>query len=885
VKFILYKLKMRKILFILIFAFAGVCNASSIYVSPNGHDGWDGSIRSPFKTIERARNEARKIKDHVTVYLRGGEYQISKTIVFNIEDGNVTYKAYGNEKPIITSGIPVRNWEKCVSYPKGTVAAAKGNLWVTDIPEGITDFKVLFDGNHRLKRAHSTGFQTPKIKFKSLATRNVAEEKDFDLLRKLPFPNEEIKNWSNLKDVEVFFCGVPWTQNIVPLEKVDEKNNIAWLKFAGNTPPSTTPKPYNPTYIENSIDVLDVPGEWCVNTKTRKIYYWPINGTPSKNIAAPTLIEFFRIEGEIDYNGSTDVPVKNINFKGLTFTKGDRYSWWKGHKGYGIQHDWDKFDYGNALLRFRGAENCKVSECSFINSGNSAIRLDLHAQNITIENSLIDRVGHMGILLCGYGPGTKDVNKNNKIVNNLIRRTGEVIWHGHAIFVWQSGDNYIANNHIRESPRKAIGICGVRGAIFQNGKEKYWDEAAKTIRWNELKYQKYTRGGGTQEKILPYLHSRNNLVENNYVYRTRTKIGDGASMNVSGAGTGNTMRRNMLYMALGNGMRCDDWQNGTVFEDNLILSGGIVHKGKNDVVNNILLNSTIRFSFYPDQQPNPGSKIEHNIFYFTRNIEKPYTERIDKKGYATPKSCDMKNNLYYNTSGTTKLEEFITKQEVSGIEKGAMVAVPGFLQAINLDKELKPSDFELKNNAEALRLGIKPIEVDKIGLKKSYPKHLLGIVFPEVKGTLISSSAKITTNAKSVKGNLQDLVKLKESLKPVIEINGESTPYITLKLEKVYPISGVKVIADSKDRANSMRGLAVWASLDGKEWQELWRADPYHIGMGRDWLVKPYEISDAKYIRVGLLPREEIQLADHDDRAKDLNRKKFYLNSILVYTP
>ena len=61
------------------------------------------------------------------------------------------------------------------------------------------------------------------------------------------------------------------------------------------------------------------------------------------------------------------------------------------------------------------AENCKVTECRFTNSGGSAMRLDLHAQNIEIKNNYIDYVGHMGILLAGYGPGTKDVNKNNII--------------------------------------------------------------------------------------------------------------------------------------------------------------------------------------------------------------------------------------------------------------------------------------------------------------------------------------------------------------------------------------------------------------------------------------------------------------------------------------
>ena len=159
-------------------------------------------------------------------------------------------------------------------------------------------------------------------------------------------------------------------------------------------------------------------------------------------------MELLRVEGKIQYDLPNDIPARNINFKGLTFTKGDRSVWYKNRKGWGIQHDWDTFDYGNALLRFRGAENCKVTECRFTNSGGSAMRLDLHAQNIEIKNNYIDYVGHMGILLAGYGPGTKDVNKNNIIENNILHHVGQVIWHGHAIFAWQSGLNIIANNYI-----------------------------------------------------------------------------------------------------------------------------------------------------------------------------------------------------------------------------------------------------------------------------------------------------------------------------------------------------------------------------------------------------------------------------------------------------
>ena len=844
--------------------------ATEFYVSPQGADTNAGTVEAPFRTIVRARDAARADTEQSRIYLRDGRYFLSEPVVFGLKDGNTTYTAYQDERPVITSAIPVEGWQK------GT-----GELWVAEMPEGVDDFKVMFDGNRMLERARSRGFQGPQQNFKKFATRNTALPEDRLLLRRLEFPEGEIKAWDNIEDVEAFFCGVPWTFNISPIKKVDEENNIAWLKYEGNTPPSTTPKPYNPSYIENHIDVLDQPGEWCVNTKTRKIYYWPVNGKPGDNICVPTLTEFFRVEGEIDYEGSIDTPVKGLAFKGLTFTQGNRYSWWDDHKGWGIQHDWDKFDHGNALLRFRGAEDCLVENCRFINSGNSAIRLDLHAQNITIQNNLIDRVGHMGILLCGYGPGTKDVNKNNRIVNNLIRRTGELIWHGHAIFVWQSGENYIANNHIREVPRKAIGLCGVRGAIFMEGKKVDWDEASKTIRWDELGCEIFTDEDGTlQNRLLPYLHARNNLVEGNFVYRGRTKIGDGACLNVSGAGTGNVLRRNMLSMVLGNGMRCDDWQQGTTFEGNLILSGGVVHKGKNDLINNIFVNSRINFSLYPDQQPDPGSKVHNNLFYFTRDNLVPYTGR-ESKTIKTPQSCDVKNNLYYCETKTEHLEKFLTEWQAKGVDAGSAVADPVFAKKLNLMAEAKPGDYRLAKESPALKMGFKQIDTSKIGLTADYSAEFLAEVFPSKRGICVSDNAKVTASSKA-NGDVAKLLQPSLTMAAVFETKEEDTPCVMIELEKAISVDGLEIVADYKDRQNHLRGLTVWSSIDQKDWVEIWRADPYHIAMGRDWHVNPYEVLPAKYVKIGLRPKEDLPFKPEDERMK-MGKYILKLNAVRVY--
>ncbi|GAH97082.1 unnamed protein product, partial [marine sediment metagenome] len=86
------------------------------YVSPDGKDSLKGaSIDKPFATIQRARDAIRELKNNsglmkpVTVYVRGGLYELTETITFGPEDSGtkecpIKYIAYGEEEPIISGG-------------------------------------------------------------------------------------------------------------------------------------------------------------------------------------------------------------------------------------------------------------------------------------------------------------------------------------------------------------------------------------------------------------------------------------------------------------------------------------------------------------------------------------------------------------------------------------------------------------------------------------------------------------------------------------------------------------------------------------------------------------------------------------------------------------
>src|SRR5215469_4376827 len=79
------------------------------YVSPSGSDSNTGGISDPFLTITMAQSALRAAGGG-TVFLRGGTYTLTSTIVFNEQDSNSTYQAYSGEVPIISGGVVLSNW-------------------------------------------------------------------------------------------------------------------------------------------------------------------------------------------------------------------------------------------------------------------------------------------------------------------------------------------------------------------------------------------------------------------------------------------------------------------------------------------------------------------------------------------------------------------------------------------------------------------------------------------------------------------------------------------------------------------------------------------------------------------------------------------------------
>lgn len=711
------------------FAEAAESNAD-FYVSTEGSDSWTGTFSEangagddgPFATLERARAAVRDYKKtkkgDIVVYIRGGTYRLDGTVVFGVMDSGegdatITYAAYPGEIPLFTSSEEIGNWEPLVNPPEALPEIARGKVMVAEVPER---FYTLYDGEGRLPRARSEGFaaQVPT---------GAVEQAAFKKTRnKLFYPDGVLKNWSNINDVELLIRPQhAWIYNILPLASVDEEAQVAYTKIPG----SYTLRPQiiqlvesELCWVENVLEALDEPGEWVLNTEEGKLYLWPRSET---SVFRPRLRELIRVEGKVDKGAPVDVPVRNLVFSGLGFSHGDRYTLKENDAG--LQHDWEMLDVDNALFRIRGGEDCVIEQCRFSDSGGGAIRVDLHGQNIRIENNQIERIGGTGILLCGYGPGTKDVNHNNFVVNNRIRNYGEIYRHSPGVMLWQSGENCVANNLIHDAPYCGVIVSGFLYHFFGRPDAR---ELVRTIRWQELDEMADLM---TWNGALPYLHSHDNVIEFNEIHHVMREMADGNGIYVRGAGAGNIVRRNYIHHLLGPSrmqaaIRTDGGQRDTLIAENIIYkctSKGIVLKLNNRVENNIvmdLVEARFRGESIPAsylvlrESPLKGATIQRNVFFSSADQAVYFDETKERRFpiMARAKDADTDFNLYYSKSERALVKAHLKKSQGEGIDVHSLSADPLFV-------DLSSGDFRLLPESPARDLGILSLDASEMGPK------------------------------------------------------------------------------------------------------------------------------------------------------------------------
>ncbi len=312
---------------------------ADFYVSNSGNDAWSGTLAEPnadktdgpFATLKRAQRAVRELKSRVyfpkdepvekrwigsshplgrgkdiLVNIREGFYSLNEPLIFNPEDGGervetnlptgafeyhklkdhyVTYSAYPGESPIISGGKKVTGWKK------------EGKIWKVHFDGDSVKMLVVNGKRQLLARTPDEGYFVPPAISASTS--------------ELYFNPGEIKNWDGIEDNRIVML-LRWHTGINSIVSVDEKKGIAGFKSPQEGVVIVPPR----YYIENVKALLDTPGEWFFDKKSKELSYIPEAGINDPNDA---VIEIPKINNLIIVKGETEKPVRNLRFYGLTF--------------------------------------------------------------------------------------------------------------------------------------------------------------------------------------------------------------------------------------------------------------------------------------------------------------------------------------------------------------------------------------------------------------------------------------------------------------------------------------------------------------------------------------------------------------------------------------
>lgn len=693
-------------------------STKTIYVSPEGSDQWSGTRPSPSEqeedgpvcSLHRARELAREaLSDglNVQVQLRGGLYRPDEPLVLGPRDSGTADKSalwrnYPDERPVISASRPIEGWTRLAESPEeppeGLSEEALDNVWVTELPEidgAPWDFSVLFDDEGRLPRARTERMEAPEPPEEKSRTR-------------LHFPRGAMRQWGHLDDVEVFLIPThPFTANYLPLAEVDLENCVAHTALPGTYALQGGGAFFR---VENVPEGMREPGHWMLDTSCGRLYLWPRGEHPREDgVSAPVHRELLRIEGNFEEKNW----VRHIRIRGLTFQHGDRMRFRK--KRQSLQHDWEQHDEPNAMIRIRGAENVTVEQCRLSDAGSAGLRMDLHARSNCVLHNKFTRLGGTGIVLAGFGPGTRDEHRRNEVGYNHIHHVAELWWQSCGIFITQSGENHIHDNLLHNLPYIGIVISGMRSHIFEQNDEEVGTEGARTIRRDEV--QDVPR---KMQHLVGYLHARRNMIEHNEVREVMERLGDGNGIYLSGTGVGNVVRRNYVHHITGKGaqsaLRTDGWQWHSLFEENVVWkcdTGGLTVKQVNQYDNNIFADCTACGCVMVRQSPNAqvhGSGVRRNILYqSTDDIERPgryapfYEDSHRDRGWNIDQ-VGVNDNLLWCDSNPEAARKVIKQMQENGNnDTRSVVADPMFVDPDN-------GDFRLEADSPALQVGFRPID-------------------------------------------------------------------------------------------------------------------------------------------------------------------------------
>lgn len=367
------------------------------YVSANAAAGGSGSQEKPFSSIAEAQQAVRSLTaqpmtGNIEVIVNEGVYTLQEPLMFGKEDsGNNGYEVVyrGEGYPLISGGQKITGFQP-----------AENGMWKTKA-EGFTRMRELYVNDTRVYRASTEREVTGLGDYDDPATAYAYDGIYFD--------KRVLENYENADEID-FRWGVGWKGNSAMLEKIipdpqDSTRVIAIMQQPQYNGVASVPKWGHAARwdfgfrIENAFELLDSPGEYYFNSKTKDLYYIPREGEDmtTAEVYAPVLEKLMIVNG-----GDGDL-VENIRFEGLRFA----------HAAFNLPAEVGGYSHGQQGDNFVGrseeesvtqgaidlinAKNITIKGCVLFGTGAAALRLHYNVSDCNIVGNAVYDTGESGI--------------------------------------------------------------------------------------------------------------------------------------------------------------------------------------------------------------------------------------------------------------------------------------------------------------------------------------------------------------------------------------------------------------------------------------------------------------------------------------------------------
>jgi len=654
------KLSMKNLnLFTLIISFfifsTGISQAQvNIYVAPQGKDANPGTLDQPYATIEKARLEARQIKEAVNVILRGGIYYLTQPVVFADQDSRtnnsqMTFTVFPGEKAVVSGALPLNlKWSKY-----------KNGIWQAKVEKDLI-FDQLFV-NGKLQRMARYPNYDPTAKFLG----GTAED---------ALSPERIKNYKNPQGAYVHALHAAEWGDFHYIVKGREDNGALILEGGWqNNRRMGMHKKHR--FIENVFEELDTDGEWYFDKKLKTLYFYP----PKNENLKIARIESPQLKSLFEFRGTEEAPIRNINIENLELTQTLRT--FMDNKEPLLRSDWTT--YRGATVFMEGAEKCNVTGCYFNSAGGNAVYFSNYNRDNRLSGCNIFNAGASAVSFVGDpnavrspsfeyndfvpyhlmdlipGPKTNNFPSQCLVFDNLIHNIGYTEKQSAGVQISMSQGITISHNTIYDVPRAGINVS-----------EGTW--------------------GG-------------HMIENNDVFNTVLETGDHGSFNSWGrdrywypdprimdslvaahpelilldAVKTTTIRNNRFRCDHGWDIDLDDGSSNYDIYNNLCLNGGLkLREGcYRSVYNNIILNNSfhphvwfknsrdifmhniVYAAYAPIRVRDWGKFINHNAFRDSASFERAQRNNTDLNSVVgNPMFIDPANGNFQVSEGSPALQ-------------------------------------------------------------------------------------------------------------------------------------------------------------------------------------------------------------------------------------